>query len=306
MSDTGKDVVVGYDGSEHAQTAAKFAVREAVAQHLPLRLVHSFTPPMGGAGLGYGTILPADALDSMRDGIAVHLAEAGRGMAANNPGLKVSESVSVGNAAACLLHESQDAALVVVGSRGMGGFKGLLLGSTGIQVAAHAACPVAVVRGEPDPAANTVIVGVDGSEMSQAALTWAFGYASRHGFDLRVVHAWTVPSFDLLAAPAGPPPADTGLISQEETRATAESLAGFRSDYPDVTVTERVVQKTPVKALLDEAEDGVAIVVGTHGRGEVMGAILGSVSQGVLHKAKIPVIVVSPSSATSDGTGTGT
>ncbi|MFY9331797.1 MAG: universal stress protein [Candidatus Nanopelagicales bacterium] len=305
MSDVGKDIVVGFDGSDQAQAASRFAIREAIAMHLPLRLLHSFTPPMGGAGLGYGTILPADALDSMRDGIAVHLAQEAAAMADSHPGLDVSETVSVGNSAACLIDASKSAALVVVGSRGMGGFKGLILGSTGIQVAAHAQCPVAVVRGEPAVSANTVVVGLDGSDMSQAALSWAFGYASRHGYGLRVVHAWTVPSFDLLAAPAGPAPADATLISQEETRATAEALAGFRSDFPDVEVSERVVQQHPVAALLSESADATAIVVGTHGRGEVMSALLGSVSQGVLHKAKVPVVVVGPTTY-SDGTGLGT
>ena len=303
MTVSSRDIVVGYDGSDQAEVALHFAAREAASLHLPLRIVHSFSPPVGGSGLGYGTLLPADALDSMRDGIALNVEKAGEKIRQAHPNLEVSVIVLVGNPAAGVLSEAEGATAVVVGSRGLGGFRGLLLGSTGIQVASHASCPVVVVRGEPSVTAHTVVVGVDGSDLSQAALGWAFDYASRHSYGVRVIHAWTVPSIDFMAAPAAPP-ADVATISDEEMRATAEAIAGFRTDFPDVNVEERVVQKSAAAALLAEAHDAVAIVVGTRGRGEVMGAVLGSVSQGVLHKAKIPVVVVG-SATTSGPVGTG-
>jgi nucleotide-binding universal stress UspA family protein len=301
----GTEIIVGFDGSDHARTALDFAAKEALNRRLPIRLVQAFTPPMGGAGLGYGTVLPADALDTMRDAIAGQLQEAADEYHALFPDLQISTTVVVGNSTAALMEEAKDAALLVVGSRGLGGFRGLLLGSTGVQVAAHARCPVAVVRGTAQASANTVVVGLDGSDLSQSALEWAFDFASRHGHRLLALHAWTVPSFDLLATPAGPGPADISELTDEEMRSTAESLAGFRTDYPDVSVDEVVIKESPIKALLAHSDEAVAIVVGTHGRGEVMGAVLGSVSQGVLHKAKIPVVVVGLSDVEDPG-GLGT
>lgn len=289
-----RTIVVGYDGSQDSHSALEFAAGEAAARDVPLRLVHAFTPPMGGAGLGYGTILPADALETMRDGIAVRLEADAEAIGARFPGVEIDTRVVVGNSAAALLDESSDAALLVVGSRGLGGFRGMLLGSTGIQVASHAPCPAVIVRGSASVDARSVVVGLDGSELSQAALAWAFDYASRHGMVLHAVHAWTLPSFDLLAAPAGPAPADEATIMEEEQRSAAESLAGFAERYPDVEVRETVVRESPVKALLEAAKDASLLVVGTHGRGEFMSAVLGSVSQALLRKAEIPVVVVGP------------
>lgn len=297
-----RTIVVGYDGSEHAQAAVDFAAAEASRRDAPLRLVHAFTPPMGGAGLGYGTILPADALETMRDGIAAHLDADVEQLKARFPGVEIQTRVVVGNSAAALLEEAADAALLVVGSRGLGGFRGMLLGSTGIQIASHAPCPAVVVRAPIDPDAAKVVVGLDGSELSQAALAWGFDYASRHGLTLHAVHAWTLPSFDLLAAPAGPGPTDLETIAEEERRSTAESLAGFADRYPDVTVEETVIKAAPAQALLDAATGAAVLVVGTHGRGEFVSAVLGSVSQTLLRKADVPVVVVGPGNG-GEGTG---
>lgn len=303
----GTEIIVGFDGSDHARTALDFAVREAASRGLPIRLVQSFTPPMGGVGLGYGTVLPADALDTMRDAIMGQLTETAAEYRGTYPTVEFSVTVVVGNSTAVLMDEAKHADLLVVGSRGLGGFRGLLLGSTGVQVAAHARCPVAVIRGISGPTADAVVVGLDGSALSQAALEWAFDFASRHGYRLLALHAWTAPSFDLMATPAGPGPADISELTGEEMRSAAESLAGFRSDYPDVTVEEVVIKESPIKALLSYSDVATAIVVGTRGRGEVMGAVLGSVSQGVLHKAKVPVVVVGPTDVDDPGgLGSGT
>lgn len=300
-----RSIVVGYDGSEHAVKAVEFAAAEAVSRRAPLRLVHAFTPPMGGAGLGYGMILPADALETMRDGIADNLESDVAALRTRFPDVEIDASVILGNSAAALLEKAADAQLLVVGSRGLGGFRGMLLGSTGIQVASHSPCPAVIVRDLPAPGATKIVVGLDGSELSQAALAWALDYASRHGLILHAVHAWTMPSFDLLAAPAGPGSADLQTIMEEEQRSAAESLAGFRDRYPDVTIEESVIKESAAKALLNAAKDAALIVVGTHGRGEMMAAVLGSVSQTLLRKANIPVVVVGPDSGGA-GLGTGT
>lgn len=299
-----RNIVVGYDGSEHALKAVEFAAAEASSRQAPLRLVHAFSPPMGGAGLGYGMVLPAGAIETMRDDIAANLDTDVAALSTRFPDIDIDATVIVGNSAAALLEAAGDAQMLVVGSRGLGGFRGMLLGSTGIQIASHSSCPAVIVRDLPAPDAKKVVVGIDGSELSQAALAWALDYASRHGLIVHAVHAWTLPSFDLLAAPAGPGSADLQTITEEEQRSMAESLAGFRDAYPDVTIEETVIKESAAKALLNAAQDAALIVVGTHGRGEVLAAVLGSVSQTLLRKAEVPVVVVGPDSGGRDlGTG---
>ena len=287
-------VVVGYDGSDHARAAVDWAAAEAVLRGLPLRIVNAFTPPMGGAGLGYGTVLPANALEQIRTGVLAELGTLAEEVRSAHPGLEVSVNALIGNSAAAVLEEASKAQLVVVGSRGLGGFRGLLLGSTGVQVATHAPCPAAIIRGTAPDGARSVVVGIDGSELSLAALEYGFDLASRHGWDLVAAHAWDVPTYDLLAAPAGPPAPNLAEVEESEVRAAGESLAGFRDRYPDVAVSEVVVKGPVVRALMEAAEAPAAIVVGSRGRGEVVGAVLGSVSQGLLHRATVPVVVVRP------------
>jgi nucleotide-binding universal stress UspA family protein len=108
------------------------------------------------------------------------------------------------------------------------------------------------------------------------------------------VHAWDVPAYDLLIVPNGPVPVPLSDVADDEIRLTAEVLAGFRADFPDVEVVEQLVRGPAVQALVSAAKDAALVVVGTHGHGPAMGALLGSVSNGVLHKAKVAVVVVPP------------
>jgi nucleotide-binding universal stress UspA family protein len=108
------------------------------------------------------------------------------------------------------------------------------------------------------------------------------------------VHAWDVPAYDLLIVPNGPVPVPLADVADDEVRLTAEVLAGFRDDYPDVDVEERLVRSPAVQALVEASAKAAMVVVGTHGHGPAMGALLGSVSHGLLHKATVPVVVVPP------------
>lgn len=285
-------VVVGYDGSESAMSAVTWAAGEAASRGVGLEIVHAFVPPVGGLGVGYATAVGTDIIDELRAGAQSALDDAAAQLRDAHPDLPVTTSVLVGNPSAALVDASGHASVIAVGSRGLGGFRGLILGSVGVQVATHASCPVVVLRGTPAATARTVVVGVDASEMSRDALGFAFDMASRNGWGLMVVHAWDVPSRDVLADPAGPAPTTLADLGDTEARATAEVLAGFRDTYPDVEVEERLVKGTTVKTLLKAAEQAAMIVLGSRGRGEVAGALLGSVSQAILHKAKVPVAVV--------------
>ena len=115
-----------------------------------------------------------------------------------------------------------------------------------------------------------------------------------HGWSITAVHAWDVPAYDLLIVPNGPVPIPLADVADDEIRLTAEVLGGFRDDYPDVEVEERLVRSPAVQALVTASDRAAMIVVGTHGHGPAMGALLGSVSNGLLHKAKVPVVVVPP------------
>jgi nucleotide-binding universal stress UspA family protein len=287
----GRPVVVGVDGSDESLVGLAWAVHEATREHRSLRVVHAWEVPVPG-------YVPVPAsVDLVRESAEAVLAEAVAKAQEWSPGLTVDGLLTHGPAARVLAEEGAEAAMVVVGSHGRGGFARLLLGSSSAALAAHATVPVVVTRGtQPAEAwrAAPVVVGVDGSAVSEAAIEFAFQAASRRGHGLVVVHAWTQPDVFVDAAYA--------VLAEEETRHTegrlalAESLAGWREKYPDVALTEVVVDGHPVKALIAQAQqqEAALLVVGSRGRGGFSGLRLGSVSRGVLHHATTPVAVVRP------------
>jgi nucleotide-binding universal stress UspA family protein len=287
-------IVVGFDGSESSVMAARWAAASAVLRGRDLVLVQAMVPPVGGGGFAMSMPPSLDLIDQLEAAAREEIETMARAVRGEFPGLEVLGIVAIGAPSAVLLDAAETAELVVIGSRGRGGFRGLLLGSVGAQVAAHAGCPVAVLRGGPDPHATKVVVGIDGSPAAGSALRFAFDEASRRGWSVHAVHAWDVPAYDLLIVPAGPVPVPLRDVADDEVRLTAEALAGFREEYPDVDVVEQLVRAPAVSALLDAADGASMIVVGTHGRGPAMGALLGSVSNGVIHKAALPVVVVPP------------
>jgi nucleotide-binding universal stress UspA family protein len=180
--------------------------------------------------------------------------------------------------------------MVVVGDRGLGGFSGLLIGSVAVQLAAHAECPVLVVRGQPHPS-GPVVLGVDGSPEASAAIAHAFDEAWLREAPLVALHAWLNP----VAREPGdmlPLVYDLDQVRDEEARVLAEAVAGCREEYPDVAVREELVRAHTRAALIDRSVEAQLLVVGTRGRGGMRGLLLGSVSQAMLHHAGCPVLVV--------------
>lgn len=285
----GNRIVVGVDGSAAATAAAGWAVAEAQATGRGLTFVYAVEPPVMAGSVGMGLPVSIGAIDEWRDRAHAEAVAIAAAVGALDPEVLV----AVGSPSGVLVERSESAALIVVGSRGRGGFAGLLLGSVGAQVAPHASCPVVVVRDVPRATATDVVVGIDGSDVSQEALNFAFTQASLHGHRLVVLHAWDVPSYDLIAVPQIPVPLPLHDITDDEIRLSAEALAGFREEYPDVDVVERLVRGSAASALLDAASEAALIVVGSRGHGPAVGALLGSVSHEVLHRAHVPVAVVS-------------
>ncbi|MDQ7910409.1 universal stress protein [Phytohabitans sp. ZYX-F-186] len=286
-------VVVGVDGSAASTAAVALAVRTAVERDRPLRVVHGFVWPLLRVPLGpspYGPPeggLRNDAEQIVRDALAC--AEG------CDPRVRASGEVVTGGVAAVLVGESRHAYALVLGARGLGGFTGLLVGSVGVQVAAHAACPVLVARGAPREN-GPVVVGVDGSPNSNRAVAFAAQEAVLRKTDLRAVHVWSGPSStgpgDML-----PLVYDPEQVAEEESRLLFEATAGLTERYPDLLVGHRVVHGRAARAMVAQSQGAQLVVVGARGRGGFAGLLLGSVSQALLHHADCPVAVVRPATA---------
>ncbi|GAA4566737.1 universal stress protein [Micromonospora coerulea] len=286
-SANGAAVVVGVDGSEPALRAVRLAAAEAARRHRPLRVVHGFIWPLLRVPASQLAEGPSGGLRRQAEELVAKAVAAAEAAA---PGLRVSGEIIDGEAAAVLVGESPTATMIVLGDRGLGGFASLVIGSVAIQVASYAQCPVLVARGE-DRTAGPVVVGVDGSVLSRAAVEFAMAEAALRGARLHAVHAYTHP---VSGGPGDMQPLvyEENQLRGEEDRVLAESLTGLTERYPEVPVTRAAVHGRPVAALTDAARDAQLLVVGSQGRGELSGLLLGSVSQGVMHHAGCPVAVV--------------
>ncbi|MDH6466336.1 nucleotide-binding universal stress UspA family protein [Micromonospora sp. A200] len=285
---TGAPVVVGVDGSAAGLDAVRVAAREAAHRRRPLRVVHAFIWPLTRVSVGPAPDGPADG--GLRHQAERYVAEAVAEAGKVAPEVPVTGAVVDGAATPVMLAESREAALVVLGHRGLGGFAGLLIGSVTVQVSARAQSPVLVVRGEPR-ADGPVVVGVDGSELSTEAIGFAFEEAAYRDAPLVAMHAWLYPT---PASPGDflPLVYDVDEFGDEVRRDLAESVAGYTERYPQVAVQHRLVRGAPAHVLAEESKTAQLVVVGAHGRGALDGLLLGSVSHAVLHHAHAPLAIV--------------
>jgi nucleotide-binding universal stress UspA family protein len=228
--------------------------------------------------------------DQLLDVARHQVARAARIAEDTRPQVETTPQVEIGAPIEVLGSEARRAQLLVLGDRGLGGVAGLVLGSVAVALAAHGACPVVIVRGEPRNQEGPVVVGVDGSSVSEAALAFAFDAAAARGVELVVVHAWSPTAIDR----AWEPVMDWNAVAVEEDAVLAERLAGWGQKYPQVTVRRTVVRDGAARALVDASRDAQLMVVGSRGRGNVTGLLLGSVSHAVLHAAHCPVAIVRP------------
>jgi nucleotide-binding universal stress UspA family protein len=291
-----RTVVVGVDGSDSASQAVRWGAAEAARRQVPLRLVIGFGWPADVPeghpqhGAAYRELLLGQA--------RAHLSAAVMVAEHSQPAIEVEQQLIVGSPIAVLREEARRAQLVVIGDRGMSRVEGLLVGSVAVALAAHATCPVVIVRWAERESAETdqlpVVLGVDGSATSDAAIAFAFEAAAARKVSVVAVHTWSGMVFDPAAASMG---IDWVAIENAERELLARQLAGWSEKYPDTFVEQLVTPDRPAHSLLEQAARAQLVVVGSRGRGEFVGLVLGSVGNAMVHRSPCPVAIVRPDTA---------
>jgi nucleotide-binding universal stress UspA family protein len=290
-------IVVGVDRSALASDAVRWAARAAAMRHCALHLVSAYSSP---ADYSSFSVLPtAYYLQREVEGkqLLADAADIATAAARDIGPVQIETEFLTGPAIPHLLALSEDARMMVVGSRGLGEIKGALLGSVSTALATHAQCPVAVIRGLPgaetSPLVGPVVVGIDGTKNSEPAIALAFEEASLRRADLIAVHAWSAlnlySTFPLDDKDLG---SDWKASETAERALLAESLAGWQEKFPEVSVHRVVERGQTVAVLQKQSLKAQLVVVGSHGRGGFMGMLLGSSSRSLLHVVERPLLVV--------------
>ena len=284
VSPVGHRIVVGTDGSEGADGAVAWAAVQALRSGGVLEVVTSF-------GTGYVLVTKHEAQTAMDT--VLHEARALAERTA--PGVAVKTRSYPGSPEVILLDEAAGADLLVVGSRGLGGFKGRLLGSVSRHCVHRAPCPVVVVKDGVDAVTarwsaptHRIVVGVDGSPASAEAVAWAVGQAERTGAVIEPVTAWEFPTSygTSLPIPSDWDPAADGRSILDKV------LDPVRAAHPGLPIEPTVVEGHPSQVLDERSDDADLLVVGSRGHGSLADVFLGSVSEYCVVHARCPVLVL--------------
>lgn len=328
-------VLVGVDGSPPSLAALDWAAAYAKVHAKSLHLVCAYSVPSFTAAALDGGYAALDDT-AIAEGARAVLDEA---LARVSPlGLTASSAVATGDAAAVLVELSRDADLVVVGTRGRGGFAERLLGTVSSALPAHAHCPTVVVpyrrhdrtgpgsRGMPaevpgvvpaeppaEPGADAVrptlpvhriVVGVDGSEAAEVALARAVRETEAWGAELTAVTAVPIGTSTSFLAWL-PSAIDHEAVLHDVGAGLDVVVDRALAEHPDVQVRRHVLDGTAAQLLTEFSEAVDLVVVGSRGRGGFAGLLLGSTSQAVLHHASCPVMVVTTKARDEDSWGGG-
>ncbi|MGW3508691.1 universal stress protein [Streptomyces sp. NPDC000994] len=301
-----RTITVGLDGSPESRAAAEWAAREAQLRGLPVKLLQVWEPvpePMALAQL-----LGADTHQHWTERV---LREAAEELRSRHPGVEVTTEHVTGKPAEALARAAGDAELLVLGSRGLGGIRGFLVGSVGLAAVASTERPVVLVRadeqttgeqatdepetdvaGTPSTAAavRPVVLGLDVAGPDEALLAFAFDAAARRNVPLHVVHGWNPPPY--YAYGMGLEPAVEREMAKADAAAVTEVLRPWRQKFPGVEVVEQPHFGSPSLLLIEASREASLVVVGRRIRRATFGARLGPVIHAVLHHAAAPVAVV--------------
>lgn len=292
-------VVVAVDGSDASKNAVRWAANTANKRGIPLRLAASYTMPQFLYAEG---MVPPQELFEELQAETLEVVEQARNIAYEvSPELKVGHTIAEGSPIDMLLEMSSDVTMIVMGSRGLGGLSGMVMGSVSAAVVSHAQCPVVVVREDnhvtEENKYGPVVVGVDGSDVSQRATEFAFEEAKARGAKLVAVHTWMDMQVQASLAGLAAAQQDWNVIEDEQTQLLHERIEPLLNKYPDVEVEMVITRDRPIRALVDNATNAQLLVVGSHGRGGFRGMLLGSTSRALLQQAPCPMVVVRPHDA---------
>jgi nucleotide-binding universal stress UspA family protein len=286
-----RDIVIGVDGSLGSQNAVRWGLDLAESRRAPVRLVHAFDPSMHDQRIDFSPVGDVgDALAAVQRLLDATYESARLA----HPDLTITADLVDEGAAAALTEASHEVDAIVIGAHGVHGFSTLVAGCTTMNVATHARCTVIAVPTDEEHAfaGRGIVVGVDGSKLSETAIGYAFRQAAETRDRLTAVHAWTDPLTPNELGWTMSTLYDPVAYARDQEILLAESLAGWAEKYPEVPVIRRVLHEQPVRALASVASNARLLVVGCRGLGVMRSMLLGSVSHGVLHLASCPVAVV--------------
>lgn len=289
-------VVVAVDGSSASKNAVRWAANTALKRGVPLRLAAAYTMPQ--FLYAEGMVPPQELFDELQNETMEKIEESRTIAHEIAPDIKIGYTIAEGSPIDMLLEMSDNVTMLVMGSRGLGGLSGMVMGSVSGAVVSHAHCPVVVVREDNHVTeANKygpVVVGVDGSDISQKATEFAFAEAAARGAKVVAVHTWMDMQVQASLAGLAAAQQEWTEIEREQTELLQQRLAPLLEQYPDVEVEMVITRDRPIRALVDNSKEAQLLVVGSHGRGGFRGMLLGSTSRAILQSAPCPMVVVRP------------
>ena len=291
-----ESVVVAVDGGEASNNAVRWAANTAHKRGIPLRLASSYTMPQ--FLYAEGMVPPQELFDDLQRECLNKINTAKELALQVAPDLEVGHTVVEGSPIDMLLDLSKESTMIVMGSRGLGGLSGMVLGSVSAAVVSHATCPVVVVREDnavtDDTKYGPVVVGVDGSEVSAKATEVAFEEAQARGAELIAVHTYLENQIHEPVSGAILGDNQYKRFEAEREQKLDDALTPLTEKFPDVKLTKVIARDRPVRALVDQAQNAQLLITGSHGRGGFKGMLLGSTSRALLQAAPCPMMVVRP------------
>ena len=282
-------IVVGIDASDQSMRALAWAVEQGVVEHRPLTLVHA-VHVVSPAYLDAAVVYQADAETLLRGEGRQVLDDALAVVARIAPDVEVDLVLRIADPREVLIELSRDAAMVVLGSRGRGQVRSLLLGSVGTAVVRHAHCPVVVHRpGNRGLVRNGILVGIDATPESRTVLEFAYRESSLRDLPMTILHCGWDQQSDALGTYLV---AEPFFDPEGERLALGEAIAGMAEKYPDVRATTEVLRGLPHEELVRAGERMDMIVVGTHVPGHARHRLFGTVAASVVEHATCAVAVV--------------
>lgn len=273
--------LIGVDGSEQSRAALAWGLARATERRAQVELLHVADDSF----LSESVAFLSEAQQASEQMLAAE-AEYARSLGFEG---SITGTAVVGHPIAEVEEASRRADLLVLGAHEGSRFAGSFFGTRAVKVAATAHCPVAVIPAQEQRAEGGIVVGIDGSDAAQAAIAFAAEEASFRGVPLIAVYAWMPPLTPGLEYLWSEDLVESQRSAAEE--AIAIGTAGLAERYPDLVIEREIVQAPPVAALLQAAERGQLLVVGSRGRGGLSRLLLGSVSHGVLQALPCPTVV---------------